>query len=460
MIKNGKESLSKIIQEMFNEVLEQEIIPKQWLISSIILLHKKGEKSDINNYRPISLISMIYKIFAKCMLKRISKTLDENQPKEQAGFRKGYSTIDHLQATNQLIEKCQEYQLKLYLAFIDYSKAFDSIEHAYILKALYEHGIESKWVRIIKQIYSNNEAYVMTDKKGEYFPINRGVRQGDPMSPVIFSAVLEQIFRTLNWDNLGMRINGSYLNNLRFADDIVLISDSSESLEQMLVELNRESNRVGLELNKAKTKVMTNSSKNEIRVGNETIEYVTSYTYLGQIVAFENKEQEIDKRIVNGWRQFWSLKDLFESNISNKTRQYLFDSVILPVLTYGAQTWCNTAKSCSKLRVTQRSMERSLLKIRRTDRIRNTTVRSRTGITDVIDRAKELKWNWAGHIVRLNDDRWTKMTTEWIPLDGCRKVGRQTKRWRDDLADISKQWVQHARDRRQWKELGEAYTHS
>ena len=78
-----------------------------------MLLHKKGPRDDIQNYRPISLISNPYKIFTKILTRRLTKTLDENQPVEQAGFRSGYSTIDHLQTVNQLIEKVQEFNVRI-----------------------------------------------------------------------------------------------------------------------------------------------------------------------------------------------------------------------------------------------------------------------------------------------------------------------------------------------------------
>lgn len=86
ILKHSKEVLTLVLTEMFNKVISTEIIPQQWTESNIILLYKKGDKHDIGNYRPISLMSNIYKVFAKIILKRIEKTLDEHQPIEQAGF--------------------------------------------------------------------------------------------------------------------------------------------------------------------------------------------------------------------------------------------------------------------------------------------------------------------------------------------------------------------------------------
>ncbi|GBP84805.1 Retrovirus-related Pol polyprotein from type-1 retrotransposable element R2 [Eumeta japonica] len=212
---------------MFNDITNTETIPQQWTKSHIILLYKKGDKYDIGSYRPISLISNVYKIFAKLILKRIERTLDENQPKEQAGFRSDYSVIDHIHVVRQFLEKYNEYQLTYYIAFIDYSKAFDYLQHAKIWEALLEQGIEHKYIRLIRNIYSRSTAIIQLEKKSTPFRVEKGVRQGDPLSPKLFSAVLESVFRRLNWEHLGINIDGHLLSHLRFADDIVLLAKTA-----------------------------------------------------------------------------------------------------------------------------------------------------------------------------------------------------------------------------------------
>ena len=112
MILGGEESV-KQLTTIFNQILETKRIPAEWKEAKMIILHKKGDTRDIKNYRPISLLSHMYKLFTRILQKWMERILDENQPREHAGFIKVYLTVDHLQTINQLIEKCNEFNRPL-----------------------------------------------------------------------------------------------------------------------------------------------------------------------------------------------------------------------------------------------------------------------------------------------------------------------------------------------------------
>lgn len=246
------------------------------------------------------------------------------------------------------------------------------------------------------------------------------------------------------------------LSHLRFADDLVLFAEDAKTLQDMLQTLSEESNKAGLTMNAYKTKILTNGTKSKITVDDTEIEYVDEYIYLGQLITTKDQTaKEIQRRVNNSWSRYWALKEIMKNKsipVSEKRR--VWDMCILPVLTYGCQTWAYTAATTQKLKVCQHSMERSMLGIRLSDKQTLANIRKKTKIIDVTRKTKTLKWRWTGHIMRSKRKKWTSDITEWYPRDGKRRRGRQIKRWEDDLP---KGWRRYAKDRDMWKCLEEAY---
>lgn len=268
------------------------------------------------------------------------------------------------------------------------------------------------------------------------------------------------MFRNLDWEEKGLKIDGEHLSHLRFADDIVVFAESSTELEEMINEVANESGKVGLELNAEKTKVITNGVMEPVSVGVKNIEYVNDYIYLGQMVSFKKCiSNEVQRRIAIAWKKYWSLKEVMKNkqlNISIKKK--LYEISVLPTLTYGCQSWSLKKEDEKKLSICQRKMERSMLGIRQKDKIKNKTIRKRTKIKDVVETIRSYKWKWAGHICRMDNSRWAKRISEWIPRDGSRSRGRPEKRWEDIfLEKAGSDWMSKARNRELWKEMGEAY---
>ena len=296
------------LTNIFNNILKTKQIPDSWHEAKIVILFKKGDPKDIKNYRPISLLSHSYKILTRLLQTRIERTLDENQPREQAGFRKGYSTTDHLQALHQIIEKSNEYNLPLCIGFIDYEKAFDTVEHFAILEALRKINVNETYINILQNIYNQATARVHLDKLyivSTEFPVHRGVRQGDLLSPKVFTAVMDEVFKKVDISE-GVNVDGENLTNLRFADDVALFNETTKQMEKHLNNLNSESLKVGLKIHKGKTKYMTNHADSEdILIDQQKIEKVTEIKYLGQTTHLKDTtKEEIYARIRAVWSCF------------------------------------------------------------------------------------------------------------------------------------------------------------
>ena len=148
---------------------------------------------------------------------------------------------------------------------------------------------------------------------------------------------------------------------------------------------------------------------------------------------------------------------LLKTKNKNKKKQVM-DQCILPTMTYGCQTWSLNKQTTNKLRTAQRAMERKMLDLKLKDKIPCSEIRKRTKIIDIIEYTLKQKWKWAGHIARLEDNRWTKRCTEWQPRRGKRSRGRPSRRWQDDITEKEgTTWIRKATDRRQWKTLMEGY---
>ena len=170
--------------------------------------------------------------------------------------------MDHLQVMKTLREKVNEYNITLWVAMIDYEKAFDSIEIWAVLNALSNARIDYRYTNIIKYIYENATSQIITtQEKTNKIQIKRGVRQGDSISPKLFTLAMEDMFRELNWQNKGILINGKRLSHLRFAShDITLIERDQDELQNMIEELNEKSEQIGLKINSTKTIYLTNDT--------------------------------------------------------------------------------------------------------------------------------------------------------------------------------------------------------
>jgi hypothetical protein len=162
-------------------------------------------------------------------------------------------------------EKCNEFNLPLWVAAIDFSKAFDCVGHACIRKALDDMGVPRAYIKVMTKLYADQTGVVVTDKESKTFSIRWGTKQGDPSSPIIFNAVLENVMVDVQaaWREKGWGLDlgagrKSALCNLRFADDVLLLATSKEQLRQMLEDVIKATAAAGLELHFGKTVILNN----------------------------------------------------------------------------------------------------------------------------------------------------------------------------------------------------------
>ncbi len=224
---------------------------------------------------------------------------------------------------------------------------------------------------------------------------------------------MEEIFKKLEWDDMGLKIDGEYLNNLRFADDIVLLTNSGEDLEKMISDLHRNSLKVGLKMNMKKTKIMYNKHLlgGQIMTGSKALELVEEYACLRQIVGGNPSHEKDIRRIGMGWSAFDKQNLLMNSNFPLFLKRKVYNHRILPVLTYRSKTWRLTKELKRKLRSAQKLMGRRVVGITWRDKKRASCIRKQTKIEEILMTIKNKKWTCPGHVMRRRDNRWTTKVT-------------------------------------------------
>ena len=165
--------------------------------AKIITLYKnKGERSDCNNYRGISLLSIVGKVYARVVLIRLQKLADRVYPESQCGFRAKRSTIDMVFSIRQLQEKCREQKMPLYVAFIDLTKAFDLVSRKGLFQILPKIGCPPKLLSIIESFHNNMKGTVQFDGNlSDSFDIRSGVKQGCVLAPTLFGIFFSMLLK-------------------------------------------------------------------------------------------------------------------------------------------------------------------------------------------------------------------------------------------------------------------------
>ena len=374
-----------MMRQLFNEIIKRNnFTPDEWKKVRIKVIHKKGDVENVSNYRPICSLPAMYKLFSTILYGRLYPMLDQKQAEDQAWFRKTYQTTDHL-ATYRLIEqKCHEWGINMWTATVDFMKAFDSISHKSIWEALKSCNVDHEYVSLLRKIYRDQKASVQTDEESKIFDIQKGSKQGDPMSSLLFNTVLQyslkdEIQRWQKKKGMGIYLSDQdrdCLTNLRFADDVMLFATSKEQIQKMMNEFKKATEKVGLRIHPDKTKILSNQStinsntKRHIEVGEMSIEILSkneSVKYLGQRISFHQQETlEIKSRIRAAWATFHKYRqELTSKNYMLKHRLRLFDATVSPTICYAAGTWTPNKDHERMIQSTQRKMLRLIIQTKR-----------------------------------------------------------------------------------------------
>ena len=449
--------------------------------SKIITLYKnKGERSDCNNYRGISLLSIVGKVFARVILIRLQKLAERIYPESQYGVRAERSTIDMVFSLRQLQEKCREQHMPLYIAFIDLTKAFDLVSRDGLFKVLPKIGCPPKLQSMIASFHTDTKGTVQSNgSSSEPFEIRRGVKQGCVLAPtlfgIFFGLLLKHAFDTTTTEGIYLRTRSDgrlfnlarlrakttvrkvLIRDMLFADDAAVATHTQEELQSLVDCFSQACKDFGLTISLKKTNVLGQDTEALPVITIDNYE-LCQFTYLGSTITDKlSLDAEIDKRIgkaastlarLTAW--VWT-----SPKLSVKTKMAVYNACLISTLLYGSETWTTYAGQERRLNSFHLRSIRRILGISWQDKVTNADVLSRAGLPTMYTLLRQRRLRWLGHVRRMEDGR--------IPKDilyGERALGRRTTdlRYKDVCARDMKavgidtmSWEGLAADRRGWR---------
>ena len=363
-LKNSPESFIKLIAKIFNLILTTGIVPEEWCIGMIQPIFKKGDDKNPDNYRGITLISCIGKLFTSCINNRLTLYLESSGAlnENQAGFRDGYSTLDHIYTLHSIIEFYLHRKEKIYACFVDYRKAFDLIDRTALWSKLLSKNINGRIFNIIRNIYAQAKSCVKSGSKiSGFFACKVGVRQGDNLSPLLFSLYLSdfQDFLARHYNGLNILSNeiAEILSNdeidmylrlyvLLYADDTIILAETEDELQKALIALEEYCSIWHLQVNLDKTKIIIFSrvmirKHMTFKFGGKIVEVVPEYIYLGVTMGYNNRfTKAIEKQQSLARKAFFAMISRVENlQLPLDLQLELYNKLVLPVLLYGCEIW-------------------------------------------------------------------------------------------------------------------------
>ena len=279
----GNDGLTKEFYETFWDDIKrpltlsfQQALKKGELSTSqkqavIKLIEKKGkDKRMIENWRPISLLNVDLKIFSKAVASRLRACLDTIISFEQCAYVEGRFISQNGRLIYDILEACELFGVEGYLVTVDIQKAFDSINHCFLQSVLKKYGFGENFIHIVKTLLKNQESCVINGgKTTKYFPLQRGARQGDPVSAYLFILVLEVVFRLIKSSH---KINGLEIKELMFlysayADDTTFFVGDLDSASEIFKVFDTISIYSGFKPNMKKCEITGIGSLKGVKVG-------------------------------------------------------------------------------------------------------------------------------------------------------------------------------------------------
>ena len=366
--------LCPVLTKLFNAVW-RDAYPRPWQVSALVPVPKpKGRPDVYDDHRGIAVSPVAAKLFAMVMLARLDRWAERRglRAAGQAGFRAGRGAPDNLFVLRHMIDSAAAHKRPLFCAFIDFSKAYDRVDRALLWRVLRGCGLHGRALSTVQAMYESVRMQVrMRGKLGPAFESGVGVKQGCPLSPLLFGILVDRLepFLERRCPGAGARLATQLARALLYADDVVLTSESAAGLRSMLQALEVFCKANSLFVNTSKSEVVIFGRRwissamlgeLEFPFNGAPLPVKNSYVYLG--LRFEDEQPcraLLTTAVDKARKAMYALlgKCKAQGLHSVDLLCTLFDALVKPVLCYGCEVWavdwaadmCRAGNFCSGL---------------------------------------------------------------------------------------------------------------
>ena len=346
--------------------------------------------------------------------------------------------------------------------FIDFEKAFDSIDRDTLWKLLRHYGIPPKIVTLIQKMYDGISCKVLNEGRLTHsFEIKTGM-SAFTVPPFLFILAVDWLMK----ESTSGSTNGiqwtlwTQLDDLDFADDIALVSHNHSQMQDKTSTVNQLSGSIGLRIHPGKSKMLKIKTEDTQAkaVGGKPLKVVEKFMYLGSVIDHSGMTAaDVRSRVAKARAAFKTLDKIWrDRTISRKTKIRLFNSNVKSALLYGCETWSLNQSSLKKVQTFVNRCLRRILRIFWPERIRNEELWNRARQRPIREEITERRWRWLGHTLRKPRKSITRQSLQWN-AQGKRSRGRPRTKWRRNLEEEMKasgnSWrdiTRMAQDRREW----------
>ena len=417
IIKYGGDPVYLVIWQLIKKCFETEKIPQDWMKGIIFPIYKAGDGRNPDNYRGISLLCIIGKIYTAVIHNRLSSWCEENGilAEEQGGFRPGRGCLDQLYVLVNILRN--RVGRKTYCCFIDLRKAYDRVWRIGLWKRLWDEGIRGKIWRIIRNLYERTQSCVLVDdERTDFFDVEVGVRQGCVLSPTLFAIFINNLAREISESGVGIDVGGKKVAILLYADDIVIITDSAEDLKKSMKIATNWGKQWRCSFNRDKSQVVVfgqrKKREHDWRLGDEKIDQVEGYKYLGLDIKGNLRWKVQRERLVKKARRnmaiAWAM-GIQSGHLSVAAAVLVWKTLVRPIVDYGAEIWGDERwEDLDKL---QRDMGKRILGLKGSTN--NEVVLGELGWWPMKARRDMLRLRYWRKLIVMDKERLPKRVYEW-----------------------------------------------